>query len=451
MKNIVLLLCSLSISSAYCQNQKTDSALESLNHIKDSKVLSKKLKSLGAGSETDLQLLLQFYSTSRKSSDSIAEIALKRFPKGKIAQEILFHKVYEENDVEMQENLFKQLINEYPETDVEHLAQIMVVNFSRQRYSAKVPASLAYIQGNARPWALDEVLKVIFSSDLELAENLVRAEMSKPDNSKEVQLLLLKWQSQLLAKKGNFVEAYAALKDYYNQTTYKTPELNAHYYYLMSKTGGYREAFYELEKAVLQGEADEEIIQELTHAYAKLYPDKDPAVYLSDLGKKYENKYLQEMVNEPAPNFVVTDSSGKEVSLLDFKGKTIVLDFWATWCGPCKRGLPSMQMAVDKYKDDPDVKFLFIHTWEKMQDPTADARKYLSGNKFNLPLYMDLKAPGSKVNRAALAFKIRGIPAKYVIDSKGNIRFKLLSGFSGSDEAAVSELSTMIELARRHI
>ena len=92
-----------------------------------------------------------------------------------------------------------------------------------------------------------------------------------------------------------------------------------------------------------------------------------------------------------------------------------------------------MQMAVDKYKDDPDVKFLFIHTWEKMQDPTADARKYLSGNKFNLPLYMDLKAPGSKVNRAALAFKIRGIPAKYVIDSKGNIRFKLLSGFSGSD------------------
>jgi cytochrome c biogenesis protein CcmG/thiol:disulfide interchange protein DsbE len=72
---------------------------------------------------------------------------------------------------------------------------------------------------------------------------------------------------------------------------------------------------------------------------------------------------------KPAPDFNLRDLEGNEVSLANHRKKVAVLDFWATWCAPCIKSFPAMQMAVDKYKRDPDVTFLFITTWE--QKPNA--------------------------------------------------------------------------------
>ena len=106
-----------------------------------------------------------------------------------------------------------------------------------------------------------------------------------------------------------------------------------------------------------------------------------------------------------------------------------------------------MQMLVNKYKNDPNVKFLFIHTWETVRDPKSDAVNYLLTHKLDLPLYMDLKNPDTKKNPAVSAFGVKGIPAKFVIDGKGKIRFKT-SGLVWPDEAAVKELSAMVDLSR---
>ncbi|SES24031.1 hypothetical protein SAMN04488023_14719 [Pedobacter rhizosphaerae] len=107
-----------------------------------------------------------------------------------------------------------------------------------------------------------------------------------------------------------------------------------------------------------------------------------------------------------------------------------------------------MQKLVNKFKGDDQVKFLFIHTWERSATPQKDAIEYLTGNKFNLDLYMDAKDPNTRSNPAVSAFKVMGIPAKFVIDGDGNTRFKL-TGFSGGDDAAVAEVSAMINLAKR--
>ncbi|TKC57173.1 TlpA family protein disulfide reductase [Pedobacter hiemivivus] len=166
------------------------------------------------------------------------------------------------------------------------------------------------------------------------------------------------------------------------------------------------------------------------------------------MSSKIEAEVSKMLIDEVAPNFTVKDVNGKTVSLADFKGKTIVLDFWATWCGPCKKSFPAMQMAVNKYKNDPNVKFLFIHTWEKVDQPLADAQSYLNSNNYKFDLYMDTKDPKTKTNPAVSAFDVKGIPAKFVIDGKGKTRFKI-TGFSGGDDAAVAELSSMIDLIKK--
>ena len=107
-----------------------------------------------------------------------------------------------------------------------------------------------------------------------------------------------------------------------------------------------------------------------------------------------------------------------------------------------------MKMAVNKYKDDPNVKFLFIHTWEREDNATKDAKKYVEEQKYPFEVLMDLKDPETGVNKVVDSYKVSGIPAKFVIDKNGNIRFAL-SGFPGGDDAAVEEIAAMIELAQK--
>ncbi|NII83073.1 MULTISPECIES: TlpA family protein disulfide reductase [unclassified Pedobacter] len=159
-------------------------------------------------------------------------------------------------------------------------------------------------------------------------------------------------------------------------------------------------------------------------------------------------KLLAEMISLPAPNFTLKDLAGNVVSLKDLKGKVIVLDFWSTWCVPCKKSFPAMQLAVNTYKNDLSVKFLFIHTWETSKTPVEDVKKYIAQSGFNFQVLMDLKDEAGR-NAAVEDYGVIAIPAKFVIDKAGNIVFKL-TGFTGTDAAALQEISERITLAKNH-
>lgn len=151
---------------------------------------------------------------------------------------------------------------------------------------------------------------------------------------------------------------------------------------------------------------------------------------------------------EPAPNFTLLDLEGNKVSLEDYKGKVVVLDFWATWCAPCIKSFPAMQLAVDRYKEDPDVQFLFINTWEQKDNPTPMVQRFMDKRGFNFLVLVDKKDAESKVNPVVESYGVMGIPAKFIIDGDGNIRHRL-TGFTGGDnEEQVKELSLLIESSR---
>jgi len=125
-------------------------------------------------------------------------------------------------------------------------------------------------------------------------------------------------------------------------------------------------------------------------------------------------------LNEPAPDFSLKATDGRTVRLSSFKGKVVILNFWATWCGPCNLELPHLQEFYDKHKEHKDVALLTISTDENR----ALVEPFLRRKGYSFPVLYDdgLRTP----------FKVRGIPTTFIIDPSGRIRVRMV-GFNPNE------------------
>lgn len=216
---------------------------------------------------------------------------------------------------------------------------------------------------------------------------------------------------------------------YYQDAMYQRGnELNVdgldRYAVYAEKVKGAQYARQVLEQQLIRGVQSPAMLQQLQSIYKQLNLPADGFKNLQEKStllarQKAATAIRKKLGTTKAMNFTLKNIVGQTVSLSSFKGKVVVLDFWATWCGPCIASFPAMQEAINQYKEDSSVVFLFIDVWEhklpqKMQQSTA---KFIKDGNYDFNVLLDIN------DKVVSDYKITDIPAKFVIDKKGDVIF----------------------------
>lgn len=486
-----IIACAFSSISAQQPKSSFNQRWASLTSITDEGKVAGELKKL-TDSQVEEDQLLAYYFYSEKGPESKAvslkSAILKIFPNGQLALQEKMDAISALRSLEEKDKAFLELTKEFPNQNFSYLANDVAQEFAqagneqKMKFYADIVASsatdgqgikfkpstiygrLAVFMTKSNPEAAARYLKdALQDSKAAYEAMLVDKSTDKRvfERSKRSYYNLL--NSYILAMTAGSnpelafevsVQSLADLRKAVPQDTLLITYMESAYAKTLVATGRYKEALPYIEKFILSGSNDKNLEENLQKSFVAAYGSSQGfETYKAKLLSERDSRYLDEIaaksVNLAAPQFSLKDVNGNSVGLSDLKGKVIVLDFWATWCGPCKASFPMMQKALDKYKADPNVRFFFIHTWEKgSADPVAAAKNFVEDNNYSFDVLMDLRNPDTKLSAVAASYKVNGIPTKIIIDREGRIRFNT-SGFSAQEDAAIRELTAMIEFARK--
>ncbi len=119
-----------------------------------------------------------------------------------------------------------------------------------------------------------------------------------------------------------------------------------------------------------------------------------------------------------APELKILDVEGNEVKLADFKGKTVVLNFWASWCPPCKAEFPDFQKFYDDTKGDDKVAMVLVNLIGSNGETKEHADAFINDNNYTLPYFYDIEG------QTANTYGIQSIPTTYIINPAGELYYR---------------------------
>ncbi|WP_297719418.1 TlpA disulfide reductase family protein [Intestinimonas sp.] len=147
--------------------------------------------------------------------------------------------------------------------------------------------------------------------------------------------------------------------------------------------------------------------------YGRLSADAGPGNLAAQTPQGSDAPEETEPPKVEAPDFTATDAEGTEVKLSDYVGKPIVLNFWASWCPPCKSEMPDFHDAWEEL--DGEVQFLMVNATDGGRETVETAKEYVEGQGFSFPVLFDTGM------EAASAYGAYSLPTTYFIDAEGYV------------------------------
>ncbi|MDR1718979.1 MAG: TlpA family protein disulfide reductase [Dysgonamonadaceae bacterium] len=388
-----------------------------------------------AEKENELEKLLKRFPAARFVDIETENTGLYY---GKIFQSVIYNRIVKNNDYSLLERYIHDVPYEFLATFFWHIVQIP---YRDNLMTAKQLFPHAQL-------IIDEIfmrqrrMKMQVYSPKEWHNKLLS------DNK----AALLAW-SKILDETGSTDESFAWMQQIAPFFEGKSSDFSDFYMLILEKTGRSDLIRSVVESGVKENAASPKMLEWLK----KNYQGDDFETYVATMKEKSKieeqqaeiNKHL---INSPIQLFELENLSGEKVDMSAKKGKIMVLDFWATWCAPCKAAMPGMQMAVEKYKSDNQVEFYFISTMETDPKYKQKIHDFLNEKKYDFNVLLDRRRDDKHQDLVystyAAAFHFSGIPQKMIIDGNGNLRWRS-TGYGGSPSALVDEISFVIELLKK--
>ncbi len=455
--------------------------LNSLNGAKKGEAIPvikeelQRLENKGNLTEKDYNTLIHWYNKDKRKAkaDSLSTTMKATFPNGDWKNNEALSKFYDEKDVAKKVALYNDYVAQYPPNEdnkliAERLKSQLASGYAKDKdyksyneWNQKLSKAMAAGNDNNIAWAMAEANENIEDAKkMSLsATSFAKAEMQHPSEKRPYYLTTKQWEESRKNLYAMYADTYAFIMyqtgDYKTGLQYakdaavlnknKNAEYNERYSQLIEKVLPAATVKKEIEQFVKDGAASSKtkaILKTLYVAEKKSDAGYDDYLTKLELTAKLKQKeeLAKTMSNDPAPKFSLKDLDGNDISLEGLKGKVVIVDFWATWCGPCIASMPAMKTVQEKLKARDDVAFVFVDTWQTEADKKQNAADFIKKNNYPFHVLLDNE------DKVVADFKVTGIPTKFVIDKTGNIRFKSV-GFGGNDDALIDEVSMMVEMA----
>lgn len=427
--------------------QKGDSAL-----IRN---IASELEAMAAASRGDDKALATISNWYRRlgqmeKAQALQDQLVAKDPQGDLAKQIKLQKIFQTRDNSERTKLVLEYLQEFPDLEATQKSSMVSLLSNLQQYDkaeqvlSTIPAPDGMLLNNLAWPYIEQDINV--ARGVELARQGVEA-LRKPDAGSKPWFQTRKQWEQ--AKRNNlgmvldtyafglfklerYQEAQSAYREAHDLMEGHEAEVNERLVQCYLKNGDYATAIEVTKACIEKSKYNDKLLEYGKEAFVKKEGNAEGFDKLVAAAKeraviKVREKLLAERISKPAPDFSAKNLAGETVQFAQLKSKVVVLDFWATWCGPCKAAFPFLQKVYEKYKNDPDVVILAVNTWENESGAAREklVKKFLEDNKYTFPVVYDETSVAEK-------YKVEGIPTQFFIDRKGVIQFKAV-GFEGPE------------------
>ncbi len=393
-----------------------------------------------------------------KRIDILKTMLLKKYPKSEVAYEYLYEDAYKtKNEVEKVKKL-EQLLGYTTEGESSTLSSIhqnLFEYYAKAKNEKKALQHASVVASVKNPWLpkeIKELAATLAENNLALDTALLYAEKALkmvddypfgviryfpeygyiPGYVANRPALIQEQRGEILSIIGNIYVRqmkYALAEDKLKQSISLSKNMAVYHNlaYLYEQTNRPQLAFDAYRKILLQMPVDSAMLVNFKRNYIAYHGkedgfDQELTLMQQDWEKLNLPKLQAGKLNVAAPDFTnVYNMNGQLIDPTILKGKTIVLDFWATWCVPCIEGFPYMQKVYNKYANDKEVVFMIMNSGSK--NSLEDAMNWVKRNNFTFPIYYNDR-------KLAEAFNVNTIPSTFIIDKNGKIQYKTV-GFEG--------------------